>query len=300
MPASDICVVVASQSSAEVTARCLRSLLKQEIEPGSGPEIIVVEGPPHVCCDTLSIEFAPVKFVRADDCSIPTLHGAGIAESSAALVAITEAHCTFPPDWAKKVLDAHRNNERAAAIGGSVMPGGSLNSLNLGLFLCDYAQFVQPMQCGPSADLPGNNVVFKTSRLGDLQRFKGAGFWKTFFCHELEARGEALYADSDILAFYNRALTPTQITLRRYHHGRCFGAMRGAAAGATSRVVYALTGPLLPFFLLWKLINRCAPKPQCRALLVTGAPSAFFCLIAWSFGEWLGNIIGAGNSCSKL
>jgi len=300
MPVSDICIVVASQSSPETTSRCLLSLLKQDVAGGSLPQIIVSEGPPYECCDTLPNDFSSVKFLRAADSSIPTLHGTGIAESSAPLVAITEAHCTFPPSWAKNAREAHSRNVRAAAIGGSVMPGDSLNLLNLGLFLCDYAQFVEPMQSGQNVDLPGNNVVFKTSRLGSLQRFKNEGFWKTFFCHELAERGETLHADSSMLAFYNRELTLSQIASRRYHHGRCFGAMRAQKSDILSRIVYALVGPLLPALLLWKLIKRCAPKPQCRTLLIKAAPSVLLCLIFWTFGEWLGNLLGASDSCSRL
>jgi hypothetical protein len=299
MATAELSVIIASQGAAEQTARCLESLLCQNETTADQLELIVAEGPPHSACGQLENRFHQVKFVRAKGTSIPILHGAGIMASSADLVAVTEGHCTFPQEWVGAAMKAHRSST-ASVIGGCLELGGQCDGLNTALFLCDYAQFVPPISAGETTDLPGNNIVFKRSCLGDTTSFAQHGFWKTFFCHKLAKEGHELIANESLRVQYNRRLSPAEIIMRRYNHGRCFGAMRAAQWTAGRRLLFVLSGPLIAPLLMYKLAGRCSTNRQCRSTLVHSAPYAVACLWLWALGEWMGNLFGAGTSCDRL
>jgi hypothetical protein len=305
MTSPDLSIVVAAQGTPQQTSACLRSLLAQRNIDSTWLEIIVAEGPPYASTTNLEEQFPSVKFIRASGPSIPVLHGAGIHASTAGNVAITEAHCTFDNDWFNHALESLIMND-ASVVGGCVCPGKDVRNLNMALFLCDYAQFIPPMDSGPNTDLPGNNIVFTRASLGDTERFVEHGFWKTFFCYELAAMGHNLVADSSLIVDYNRKLSVSEIVFRRFHHGRCFGAMRAQHTSPSKRLIHFLSGPFLPFLLMYKLSQRCrlgqryVPRNTRADLFLANIPAAFACQTIWSIGEWIGNMAGSGSSCEKL
>jgi hypothetical protein len=302
MPPFDLSIVVAAQGSPEETANCLRSLLAQEGVDINRLQIIVSEVEPfnarrhwRATGGCTSIEFVE----SPDGYSIPLLHGIGMSAASAPLVTITEGHCTFSENWMAAALNAHQSSPDTSAIGGSVLPGNSLGSLNTALFLCDYAQFLPPLQRASTADLPGNNIVFKREVLPQPTELK-SGFWKTFFCKQLEKDGKKLEIEPAMIVYYNRKLAAGEIAVRRYHHGRCFGGMRSNMISINKRCLIFLTGAALPAMLSWKLTSRCRGKGEYLNQLVACAPAAFLCLSMWALGEWIGNLAGPGHSCELL
>lgn len=296
---AQLSIVVAAQGEPEPTERCLASLERQNCSP-TDLEIIVVEGPPYAACQSLGARHPGVTFIKNDSSSVPLLHGRGVASTSAELVAITESHCTFPPDWASAAMKAARQSGTASVIGGAVEPGSELDPLNKGLFVCDYAQFVPPFDRHENSDLPGNNIVFRRDCLDFNRDFATNGFWKTFYCHELESHRQQLLAEPEMLVFYNRNLTFEQIMVRRWHHGRCFGGMRASTFSLLKRILMFVATPILPFLLFAKLQKRCGANPQTKLMLSESMGSATFCVFAWACGETFGNLFGPGESCDRL
>jgi len=301
MSPPDLAIIVASQGTPEETARCLDSLLQQDGVTANQLEIILAEGPPHAAISSLSSRFAgkPVRFVRCQGRSLPQLHGGGTVESTAPLVALSEGHCTFARNWAVSAVAAHASCEDSA-IGGSVVPGSDLGTINTGLFFCDYAQFLPPFTAAQTCDLPGNNVIFKRDCLAISPELDQQGFWKTFYCKQLYADGKTMHNQPDITVYYNRRLSIDQIAIRRYNHGRCFGGMRANKISVFKRAAYCLTGPILPILLTTRLWERGWSKHQYRKELLSSSAASFLCICLWAAGEWVGNLFGAGESCSSL
>ncbi|MGH9548740.1 MAG: glycosyltransferase, partial [Terriglobales bacterium] len=142
MPTPELSIVIAAQGDAAETARCLSSLTAQKNVPAADLEIIVVHETPPT---ELQSQFPHVQFLASRSSSIPKLHGLGIENAGGSLVALTEGHCTFADDWAQEAIAAHKEHAEPV-IGGCVAPGQELDPLNLGLFLCDYAQFLPPLE----------------------------------------------------------------------------------------------------------------------------------------------------------
>lgn len=292
--------VVALQQARQPLASCLDSLRAQIDPDGAVLELIVVDGSPGDAAARLAPRYPDVTFLRASTArSLPVLHGLGIAVARGDLVAITEAHCTFLPGWVATAIAAHAATD-SPVIGGAVEPGERLRPLDWALYFCDYGQFLPPLAAGPTRDLPGNNVVFKRAILDRVTDIERRGFWKTFFCQQLVAEGRTLFAEPRLVVRYHRRLGLPQLVRRRFLHGRCFGGMRAERSGPARRALYALTGPLLPWLLLLKVARRVWPKGRHRRRFLRTLPWSALIVAVWSAGEWIGNLRGAGRSCSAL
>ena len=296
----DLSIVIAVQQDLSSIAACLTSLDEQIGIDSTMLECLVVDGSrsrairesvrqyPH-------IGYFPLPSVE----SLPLLHEIGIAAARGRLIGITEGHCTFPRDWAKTAIALHEANP-CAAIGGVVEPGTLLGLIDWALYLCDYASFLPPLTPGETANLPGNNVVFDRSVLGHRDKYTSTGFWKTFLCRQLIADGQRLVLDPRLVVRYHRHLRFHQLVIRRYHHGRCYGAMRAAQISHGRRVLYAISGPFMPGLLLLRIAREVWPKRHYRRQLLLSLPLSAVAIGTWSIAEWIGNLFGQSESCNVL
>ncbi|MCI0398181.1 MAG: glycosyltransferase [Chloroflexi bacterium] len=292
-------VVVAAQEARLTIAACLDSLLGQN--QVAGLQIIVADGSRDGTADFVASHYPAVTLVRRPyPCSLPHLLGAGLALAQGQIVAITEGHCRFPPEWAEAVLRAHQATD-GPVIGGAVEPGEGLRLTAWALYFADYGQFMRPLPAGPAREMPGENVSFKRPVLAAAGKdFATEGFWKTFFCWSLEQAGHPLLAEPAIAVTYHRHIGLGQMVRRRLRHGRCFGGMRARDLSPGRRLLLAAAGPLLPLLLAWRLWRNVWPKRRYRRQFLLAFPLAYLAILAWSAGEWWGNLIGPGRSCQYV
>ncbi len=243
-----------------------------------------------------------VRVIRAPEApSLPNLLARGIAQAKGRLVATTEAHVRLASDWVERALHLPSSEGiEAAAVGGAVEPGEGLGPRDWALFFCDYAQFLLPFEAKRTSDLPGCNVIFARRVLDRSGDFTRSGFWKTFFCRDLEAQGELLRVDPELVAYYYRSLPLGRWLRRRYAHGRCFGGMRAERISVIRRLLIATAGPALPWILLGQLVRRLWPKDRYRRRFLAVVPLCFLADAVWAVGEWVGNAWGAGASCREV
>lgn len=119
-----------------------------------GGEVVVTDGSGLPVPDPA--ELAPTTTWRTmPGASVFQLRGLGYRLSRAPIMAITEDHCRVPPDWAKKMLDAHAAHPEAAAIGGSVENGATGSGLDWAAFLVVQTPMAAPIVSGPATKLAG-------------------------------------------------------------------------------------------------------------------------------------------------
>lgn len=297
----DLSIVVAWQESQPNVEDCLDSLYRQETQCTA--EIILAYGGFKPDLTPLVNKYPKLKIIEHPTSgSIPSLHGIGVEQCCGKLIAITEAHTTFKPNWFDTAISVSRSSADAA-IGGAVEPGSTLSSVDFALYLCDYAQFALPLEAGASDDLPGNNIVFKRNAIDQYLSGKDLskdGFWKTFFCHELIEKGERLSRDPNMVTYYNRHLSFNAVMERRYHHGRCFGAMRSANFDAGKRALYLASCAGLPLILISRLFQKVWKKPSLAGRFLRVYPICKMIICAWVAGEYCGMAAGAKDSCDRL
>lgn len=110
--AKPICVIVPTLRRPESLERALRSLLAQEQADTLIAEIIVVDNDPaasaRATVDALSIHAsAPLRYVHVPQPGVATARNAGVAATSAPLVAFLDDDETAPPRWLTELHAAH-------------------------------------------------------------------------------------------------------------------------------------------------------------------------------------------------
>ncbi len=117
----DISVIVPTHNRKDKLEKCLRSLFQQDY-PIDGFEVIVVDDGSSDGTDAMlkrwSREQPLLRYVFQDHKGPAAARNLGTHESKGEIVAFTDNDCVVEKDWVKKMVEAHRNNPAAAAVGG--------------------------------------------------------------------------------------------------------------------------------------------------------------------------------------
>jgi hypothetical protein len=230
--------------------------------------------------------------------SLPRLLGAAIEQAAGDVVAILDAGCPVAEGWVRAVLGAH--TAKHPVIGGGVEPEALRTRADWAAYFLDYARFMRPLAPGVARLVPGINVSMKRWALGVGTQYVEGEFWKAHWCRHLEARGWSLRVEPSMVVRYRRRSSLWPLLRQRFHHGRCFAGMRRADTRGARRIAYVLGTPLLPALLLARLLVEVVPRRRRLGQLVLCLPVLGLALAAWSAGELLGYLAGAGASCGHV
>lgn len=300
-------VIVASANAAGSIERCLTALSAQTII--GKMEIIFANCSTDGTAALIEEKFPSVRVVYVSPPgTIPRLRGHAMVEASGDLIALLDTYCRVGPDWAEKMVNAHRQHPEIPVIGGAVV----LNECAVGAshpsrmvqwatFLWEYGAFVPPFDDGPSAELTGNNLAYKRSALPEAAALLSNGFWKTFYNANLKERGFILRGDPTLVATLHKPIALREFIISRYHHGRCFGGMR-VATGRARRDGWwrALTIPIVPFLTFARQTRMLWPHQTLRPQFLRAAPLLFLFNLSWAWGELNGYVRGPGKSEEHL
>ncbi|MBI1745722.1 MAG: glycosyltransferase [Acidobacteria bacterium] len=296
-------VVVASDRAGGRLLECVAALLAQ-----GGPDpmqIIVADCSGDGLVGEIGNPTGAVEVVRfSQRVPWPTLLAAGLQRARGDFVAILEARCVPQIGWAGALRHALRQSN--TVVGGVVEFEGRAKLVDWAAYFCDYGQFMRPWPTGTVRELPGNNCAFPRVLLEKYPEYTQPGFWKTFFLWQVQEReGVRLLAVPAMAVGYRREFRSSfEFLARRFHHARCFGAMRRARLSSTQRRRYTLLAPLLPPLLppllLWRTFRKVWPKARYRLRLIRSLPLIGLAGVVWTAGEWLGHMVGPGSSCQKV
>lgn len=292
-------VVIASHNAAAVIADCLAALHPQAQREHA--EIIVADSSTDGTADLVRARFPDVRLLRfSAPFTIPRLRGEAIAAARGEIVAILDPYCVVADGWMSQLLLQARGADRV--IGGAVEldPSCATTLLRWATYLCEYAAFMPPLPEGPSDELTGNNIAYPRSVLGESADLAHTGFWKAFANWRLRKAGHQLWNASSLVVRLNKPIPFAEFLRSRYHHGRCFAAMRVAGAVRTERWSRVLTVPLLPGLALWRQARSFWPKQRRRATFVLASPLLLLLHSTWAWGELWGYLRGPGRSCAQL
>lgn len=230
--------------------------------------------------------------------SLPRLLGAAIEQAAGDVVAILDAGCHVAEGWVQAVIAAHAASH--PVIGGAVEPEGLRTRADWAAYFLDYARFMRPLAPGVARLVPGINISMKRWTLGVGTQYVEGEFWKAYWCRHLEAQGWSLRLEPSMVVRYRRRSRLWPLLRQRFHHGRCFAGMRLAEIRGARRLAYALGTPLLPALLLARLLLAVVPRRRRLGQLVLCLPLLGLATAAWSAGELLGYVGGAGASCDHV
>lgn len=239
-----------------------------------------------------------VQIVRPPTDSIFHLWAAAISRAQAEYVAIMDVHSLPAPEWREAMLGA-------IAEGGSGYYGPVESSYPPGDdriigYLVEYVQFHRPIPDGFD-EIPGNSLVVRRSLIPQDEMFGRRGFVKSTLIADWRERGTPLPRLVPAAAVrHAKPFNWRRYVVRRFRHGRCYGARRLEKRPHPPRLWLMMISPLLPLvrvLRIWRHVTR-LPQFQTPFLRYIGPILVAEC--GWSLGELTGYVAGEGGTGALL
>jgi hypothetical protein len=151
-----------------------------------------------------------------------------------------------------------------------------------------YVSYLPPI--GSRVEPPGENALYRRSKLTGLESLRRRGFWEAAVLHELRGRGECLAMSDDAVLEYlgGSRLVPT--LCQRIRHARLYGAWRAKGAGFTSRLARSTIAPAVPALLLGRIARHLHQRGERLAPWLSAATPLGVLVTAWAMGEAIGTL----------
>src|SRR5262249_50522654 len=283
-----------------VIERCLTALEDQR--DGVATEVVLADSSTDGTPTLVAGRFPWVRLLHFDEpLTVPELRGRAIQATRGMVIAVLDPFSVAASDWVRQVVRAH-NRLPYPVIGGAV-DLDTPESRTLGgwaIYLNEYGLFVPPIAAGPASIVPGNNVSYKRSVLFDGEAARYPVFWKTFVNWNLEQAGSVLWLEPAIRVGLNKPIPFGNFLRTRYHHGRCFAAMRVKTARPAIRIWRATSTLAVPLLMLVRWTRGFWPKRRHRWRFVLTLPAQLALFTVWAWGELCGYLRGGGHSCNQL
>ncbi|MBC7791195.1 MAG: hypothetical protein H7Z74_14715 [Anaerolineae bacterium] len=212
---------------------------------------------------------------------------AGLGVARGKLWAILEDRAPPRSDWVRNMVRLHE--QPYGAIGGAIecAPG---DLLNWAFYACDFSRYALPFVSGPRQWISDVNICYKRAVIESTREIWKERFNEAKVHWTLLERGETLFLSSDVIVDYKTPYSSLGAVLpERFHWGRLFGHVRAKHVSALRRLLFVLSGPLIPLRLLVRhgLVQR--QKGNFRRF-VKASPLMLTLLTAWTTGEVWGYI----------
>ncbi len=232
-----------------------------------------------------------VKWVETrDDTPVPVRRSMAARRTKGEVVAFVEDTVHLQTGWGHAVVQLHEAHP-AAAIGGSLRISRELPPRSAALALLDYGRFLRNVETSEEVDaLPGNVLSFKRAALEG----HGDSIREAELIPALARAGRRARLESSMGATCIDADPRGGRLANRFHHGRLYAGMRFSSGALAQRALRAATSPLLAIV----LAVRAAAGARAEGVPRTPATLAhtFLMSAAWSMGEAVGYLFGAGGS----
>ena len=287
-PLAGVSVIVTSYESPLVLRDCLASLSAQP----EAAEIVVADCSRRNPGLDLAGAFPRVRFLHwPAPRAVPGMRWDALAHTSEAIVAAIEARCVPAPDWCARLLDAHRLEPQAPAVGGPVGFEDWRRVRESALYFAEYGMYCPPVRPGPSRDLSGANLSYKRAALEECHDLLRLGAWETRLHERWRAHGRELILCAAEVTFRN-TMTLTSILRQRFNYGRGYAAARTRGKTRWRRALYALCTPVLPMLFAWRT-GKANRRSGLLGKFARALPWFFLFQAAWSAGEACGYLFGA-------
>ncbi len=292
----ELSVIVAVVSDANHLRSCLESLRQQKDPPLM--EIVVPHDGTDAAIPALEPDFPDVRFLQiADLRSVVNRNGAsrehhdelrarGLSIARGKILALIEDHGRAHPDWARGLVQLHKQPH--AAIGGS-MENDVNRALNWAVYFSDFGRYQNPLPAGPSYFLTDANVSYKRETLDETRSLWENSFHETSFHDHLLQKGKTLWLAPELVVYQHRQnLSLAKALKERYVWGRSFAGTRAQHCSNAQRIAFLAVSPLLPFVLLSRKIRAILQKKRLIPEFMKAFPNLILLTLFWSIGEFTG------------
>jgi len=291
-----VAVVVPIHGARGTVRRTLEALLEQTAEyPAEVIAVIAEDDATREALEGLTHPHLSLV-VESGKLGVPQLRRIGVERSSAPLVAITEDHCLFPPGWIRGLAEAIERS--GADVCGGPVTNGLDSWAGWAQYFTRYSAFMAPRGEGWTQSLPGNNACYRRDLLLKNSRLLEAGFWEAEFNASLLGGGSRFWFSPQLAVVQSQHRGMLEYIPLRYRHGRCYGARR-VAATLGSRWKLLARSPLIPVVLLSRILRAVVNLKAFWLRFLAAGPLVITYVLAWSAGEIVGYLWGAGGTCQE-
>lgn len=214
------------------------------------------------------------------------LRAIGMAATHGEIIAFLEDHVRPAPNWAERVIEAHRGNY--AVVGGAI-ENGILRPLNWAVYFCDLGKYQNPLPAGESSFASTVNNSYKRAALDQVKSVWQESFNETMVNSALMARGEKMVLSPEIVVYQFRSHLELNTVLKEFYMwGRSYAKTRSRLISARKRNLYLALSPLLPVILLYRMARRVVSKGRSIGAFVRAFPLTAIMAVSWSLGEMKG------------
>ncbi len=216
-----VSVIVAVYNGEDTIGRCIESLLEQDYPPDKFEVIVVENGSSDNTAQVASAY--PIKFIQSPYKGKQPALNLGIEQSTADIIAMTDADCIAEKDWLKYLVEPYRDPE----IGGV---GGIIQSYNysgrniIEQFSADYNPLVNYVS-GKNEFLPhlyGANCSYRRELLNQIgnydTRLPISDDVDTCWRLQLVTGKKVVYAPEAVINHHHRS-TRNGLARQYYHYG---------------------------------------------------------------------------------
>ncbi len=292
-------VVIASVNGWDVLGPTLDAL---DAQPERGwMEVVVVDAVGGETREHLRMRIPRVELVEVDPHDhpgVPVLRYRGVERTRGELVAMLEDHGQVAPDWARALIDAHRDNPWAA-VGGAVENGRS-GLVNWAAFFCEYTPYMPPVAEGEHADLPGNNVAYKRPYLLRHAKELEKGRWESWINEKLRADGAHIASTNRAVVRHIKPFKLGHFLVQRFHFSRSYAGMRRVDQSPLKRLMYGFGSLALPALLMARVTRTALSKGRHLSRFFAALPLIALFLTVGAYGEMVGYLFGPGTSLERV
>ncbi|MDQ3180594.1 MAG: hypothetical protein M3Q33_08740, partial [Acidobacteriota bacterium] len=211
---------------------------------------------------------------------------------------VTEDHCIAPENWFSEFLKAHEKGY--AVVGGAIENGSRERLTDWAVFLCEYSSFMPPIAAGETEFVAGNNVSYQRTAIEKISDDIKTNYWEYFLQAELRRMNIGFLAVPTLIVSHKKEFGFFYFLSQRFHYSRSFAAMRRRKSSVAQQIFYLLYAPVAPFHLTWRIVQNVHQKKRNMRELLLAFPMLFIFMLSYAFGEFVGQIFGAGNSLGKV
>jgi len=300
-PPPSVSVIVYAREAHSAIRTVLESLRTQEgIEDA---EVLVADASDDGTTQIIQREHPWVSHLVVPGTTMPEGKGVAIAQARGRLIAFIDAFDRAEPGWLRAIQETYSGlAPEVFGIGGEVAIEGREEWGNLAGYLFEYGAFAPGICEGRTlGDLPGNNMAYRREVFDEIcPDLVSGGFYKPFFHRRIHARGGQLHLTRSMRVHHHIRLGIWAFCRRRYHYGRCFGAMRRAQASPTAKLKLVILIPVVPALLALRHLRRARSIESTRHLATRATLPLVMLCVAWGWGEIIGTWFGAGRSCRMV
>ena len=290
-------IIIASVNGFPFIHECLASLEDQR--GNFEAEIIVVDSTDEKTREQIVRKFPTVKLIELEGRpGIPEMRAIGMQAGSGDYLVITEDHCIVPRNWLEEINRAHMAGY--AVVGGGVENGSCSRLVDWAVFLCEYSNFMPPVEAGEVEFLAGNNVSYSRSVISQVDEQVRTDFWEYFLQAELKRQGVKFLSVPAVEIIHKKEFGFFYFLAQRFHYSRSFAAMRRKRSTVSRQLIYLAYMPVSVFHLTWRIITNVRRKGKHQRELLLSFPFLAMFMCSYAFGELVGQLFGSGNSLAKV